>query len=302
MDISIQSDIIEILACPECGGHLRYDSGKLKCRECACEYEVRDGIPMLFPDNLDTAHLEEEEKLGELMENPLLSSSELFYERQWEDSKQEYWAFVKEKLGTGGKVILNAGCGIDVRFLDLGKENTLIAFDLMQKLLYTLRSKHGSTNNIAGDVRSLPFRRDSFDCLCCIDLIHHENDKLPQILASFHKALKPGGILLLEDVNAWGLFQFWKSILLPRPVHGALRSIYHRLKRSSYQPADYEFPTSVWKVKKLLSESGFREIEAVGLNAYPVRHQAMYRLYKTFSGIGRIRKYHNFHYLLFARK
>jgi hypothetical protein len=69
----------------------------------------------------------------------------------------------------------------------------------------------------------------------------------------------------------WELYQFPKSILMPKRLHGALKSFYHRLKRSSHPPADYEFPTSVWRTRKILAKLGFREIEIVPQHAYPER-------------------------------
>ena len=298
----LDEEIFELLACPHDGGRLIYSSENLKCTHCDRVYEIRDGIPLLYPDNIDMTHLEEEEKLGDLMQNRTPPRKEEFYQQQWELSKQEFWSYVKEKTRAGSLTILNAGCGIDVRFLELGDKNTIVAFDLMHSLLSSLRSKHGSPNNIAGDVHELPFRHESFDCLCCIDLLHHETEDLRRILRSFHDTLKPGGKLFLEDVNAWGVFQFWKSIFLPESAHRTLRSIYHQLKRSSIQPAGYEFPTSVWKVKRALEEVGFKIIEAVPLESYPLRHAFLNRIYQPISTIGRVKRYHNFHYFLFAEK
>ncbi len=109
-------------------------------------------------------------------------------------------------------------------------------------------------------------------------------------------------MLFLEDVNAWGLFQFWKSILMPEPVYRNLRSFYHRMKGSLVHPASYEFPTSVWKVRKVLEKTGFINIEAVPLVSYPVRNTALNRIYNSISSIERVKKYHNFHYFLYAEK
>ncbi len=302
MSDSLDDEILELLACPRDGGKLIYSSETLKCTHCDSIYEIQDGIPLLYPDNIDLTHLEVEEKLGDLMQNHTPSRKEEFYQRQWELSKKEFWSFVKEKTEASNLTILNAGCGIDIRFLELGDKNTIVAFDLMHSLLRSLRLKHGSPNNIAGDVHALPFRHESFDCLCCIDLIHHETEDLHLILQSFYDTLKPGGKLFLEDINAWGIFQFWKSIFLPESAHRVLRSIYHWLKRSSIQPASYEFPTSVWKVKKILEEVGFKIIEAAPLETYPLRHPFLNRIYQRISTIDRVKRYHNFHYFLFAEK
>lgn len=317
----INDKLLLLLACPECGtafARSGMESAGLRCPGCHRGYEVSGGIPLLIPENTDMAHIEEEEKLGRLMADHIPSGIEIFHEQQWRASKKEYWDFVEKELKglrteDRGLTIMNAGCGLDTGFLDLvsqkrikeddsGEDFVLVAFDLMQSLLENLRDNYFSKYNVAGAVQALPFADNSFDCICCIDLIHHEPDLLKEMLSSFFRILRPGGILILEDINAWGLFQFWKSILLPRPVHGALRSLFHRLRGSGHQPASYEFPTSVFKVRRILLESGFTSVTPVPQSAYPNITPAGHSLFKTLSGLRRVKTFHNFHYMLRASK
>ncbi|MBU8920537.1 MAG: methyltransferase domain-containing protein [Bacteroidales bacterium] len=333
MSEQINNKLLELLACPECGTaftHSGMESNGLCCPGCHRVYGISGGIPLLIPDDTDMTHIEEEEKLGELMADHIPSGGEIFHEQQWKNSKKEYWDFVRKELkglrtdrieptdtgeltGSRELVVLNVGCGLDTGFLDLvsqkslsegssGRDLMLVAFDLMQSLLESLRDDYQSRFNVAGAVQALPFADNTFDCVCCIDLIHHEPDLLEKMLSSFFRILRPGGILILEDINAWGLFQFWKSILLPRPVHGVLRSLFHRLRGSGHQPASYEFPTSVFRVRKILLDSGFTEVTPVPQAAYPNICPAGYSLFRTLSRLKRIVTYHNFHYMLRAIK
>ncbi len=314
----IPIELFSLLACPDCGGDLNdlgkdfpgagsgagSHGGELHCYGCEERFEIRNRIPILYPRDFDRAHIEEERKLGELMKHPGAGGEEFFSENQWKESKEEFWDYVKNAIGTEShRTIINVGCGIDTRFLRLQElGHTVIAFDLTFHLLDTLRTEHGSRYNVAGAVQSLPFKKESFDCLCCIDLIHHEFREIPRILDSFKSILKPGGLLFLEDINAWGLYQFPKSIFLPKRFHGALRSFYHRLKRSSHRPADYEFPTSVWGTRKTLAKLGFRDITVVPQGAYPNVCPVGYKLYTVLARSERVRRYHNFHYMIAARK
>lgn len=313
----VERRLLDLLACPRCGGGLEaradeeapgrtgpYIAGTaaLACLSCGAVYEVRGGIPLLLPPDIDAARLAEEEKLGALMSDLPEQSKDALSEREWKRSKEEFWGFARGKLtGAGGKTVVNVGCGTDREFLSLSPTHTVVAFDLMRPLLEILRDRHGSALNVAGAVQALPFRDGVFDAVCCIDLIHHEPDRLEAIIASFHRILRPGGMLFLEDINAWGAFQWYKSIL-PRPLHGALRSLHHRLRRSPHRPAPYEFPTSVFRARRLLERAGFARIEAVPLRSCPNGGRAALALWRLASRSARIRRYHGFHYLLCAHK
>ncbi len=57
--MGISSELMEILACPECKGNVRLEeSGEgIICDKCRIRYPVRDGIPVMIA--------EEAEKLGD---------------------------------------------------------------------------------------------------------------------------------------------------------------------------------------------------------------------------------------------
>jgi len=301
MTPGIDDILLDLLACPRCLGELGPGDRMLTCFSCGTQYEIRGGIPVLMPEGIDLEHLAEEEKLGELMTGAQASEKDALSEKQWQLSKKEYWNLVRERVGSG-KTIVNIGCGVDASFLDLAEGNTLVAFDLMCSLLERMREEHGSALNVAGAVQALPFRDEAFDTVCCVDLIHHEPDRLAEIFASFARILRPGGMLFLEDINAWGLTQFWKSKMMPRRLHGAMRDGWHRIRRSRQRPAPYEFPTDVFGSMRLLSEAGFVDIEAMPLGSYPNTGRAGLSLYEKLSSSDRVRRYHNFHYMIFARK
>lgn len=73
-DVTLHSDLLEILACTECKGRLVYFSarGFLFCPACRLRYAVEDGIPMMRPEDgvgvpaAEADHLlEEARELGE---------------------------------------------------------------------------------------------------------------------------------------------------------------------------------------------------------------------------------------------
>lgn len=300
---SINPELIQLLACPNCGNDLREVNNQLRCIGCGKEYEIRNGIPLLYPDNINLEHLQSEGILAKKMRMPRINLKDKFSAVQWEHSKREFWRMVQEHIKTGPKTIINIGCGYDANFKEFEQSGYLfVNFDLVYEMLYTQQQDFGAKACVAGDITSLPFKKNSFDYVICIDVIHHESDKLLYILTSFRDLIKPGGSLFIEDVNRWGMFQFYKSVLLPKPLYMLLRSIYHGLKHSQHKPADYEFPTSPWNVKKALTMIGFHNMKIYSNNSYPCIGPIRFQVYKFFSRIQRVRKFHNFHYMLSAVK
>jgi SAM-dependent methyltransferase len=296
-------NLIQFLACPDCAGEIRELPHCLQCTSCSTEYEIRNGIPLLYSKKMDFAHMREEENLASMMKSARLNAKERFSADQWEISKREFWSMVQRLAPPSPQAYINIGCGFDDRFRDLERQgNTFVNFDMIYDMLFDLQRSAGAKSCVGGDLNHLPFKKGTFDYVVSIDVIHHENENLPRLLQSFRDLLKPGGTLFLEDPNAWGLFQMSKSIFLPRPLYRFLRSQYHGLKRSEHRPADYEFPTNVWRVMSILKRLGFRDIVAYPHTAYPSIGASSYRFYKLFSGFDFVRRYHNYHYMLSAAR
>ncbi len=223
--------------------------------------------------------------------------------REWDRSKVEFWTMVKDRIDQRAQTVLYAGCGYDSRSREIQKHDRLVVnFDIVFEMLEAQKNRFGADACVSGDILRLPFKKGVFDAIVCIDVLHHESDNLLALLTSFRDLLRPGGRLFLEDVNAWGLFQFPKSILLPRPLYRFLRAQYHRARRSPQRPADYEFPTSPRKVERILQGLGFEDIEFHESRAYPCIPPPLFNLYSLLSRFSQIRRFHNFHYTLSASK
>jgi uncharacterized protein YbaR (Trm112 family) len=92
------NELHSILACPGCRGDLndcgediqgsssrngaRGGAGELWCASCGRRFEIRSGIPIIYPKDFDQAHVEEERKVGELMKRPGPGGAEFFSENQ----------------------------------------------------------------------------------------------------------------------------------------------------------------------------------------------------------------------------
>ncbi len=53
--MSIDPDLLKILACPKCKGDLEYDeeNDRLICRNCKLAYRIEDGIPIMLIDEAE---------------------------------------------------------------------------------------------------------------------------------------------------------------------------------------------------------------------------------------------------------
>ena len=296
------SNLLELLACPNCYADLAADRDNLRCTGCPSLYPVTDGIPILMPDTVDVAHLREEESLALMMRTKGASPRMEFNRRLWALSKREFWSVVRNTVPQTGKRFLYVGCGYDTSFREFeGSGHVFVNFDLIFGMLRTLRTDFGAKSCVNGDVHRLPFRRGAFDYVATIDLLHHESEQLPEILTALSGLLKPNGVLFIEDVNATGLFQLPKS-MLPKPIYRALRSAYHEARGSIHRPADYEVPTNVWRVKSILRSLGFKSVRAHPHEAYPEVGSRAYGIYRALGRAEFVLRYFNYHYMVSAVK
>jgi SAM-dependent methyltransferase len=302
MSESIDPRLPDYLICPNCAEELVRADTELACAGCKRRYPIRQGIPLLLPEEFDQAHLQAETTLAEMMRAPVQNAGQVFSGSQWELSKTEFWRIVAESFPTPPAAMVNIGCGYDPNFARFDRGDTLfINLDIVFAALAALRREHGARTCVLGDVTRLPLRKSVFDAVICIDVIHHE-EHIADLLGSFYDLLRPGGMLFLSDPNAWGLFQFPKSIFLPRRVHQAAREVYHRLKKSTHRPAPYEFPTHPARTRAMLTRAGFEDIRFYPNQAYPNTGDPGLAIYRFLARSERIRTYHNFHYVLSARK
>ena len=53
--MSIDKELLEILACPNCRGDVEYRQGEevIVCLKCGYRYPVRDGIPVMLVDEAE---------------------------------------------------------------------------------------------------------------------------------------------------------------------------------------------------------------------------------------------------------
>ncbi|MBU0545779.1 class I SAM-dependent methyltransferase [Patescibacteria group bacterium] len=301
----ISEELLNLICDPDNGLNLSLSGETLINAHTRHSFEIKNGIPLLYSSKTNKEHIAEETKLAVMMKRRPSSQKDAFSLNQWKKSKQEFWHIVKKNIKDrkDSENIINIGCGYDDQSQTFEKSgHTFVNFDLLYEMLLESKNIHNGRNYIAGDVNHLPFQKEKFGIAICIDLIHHEYNRVPQLLESFSQIIKPGGVLFLEDPNAWALFQIPKSLLLPKPLYRFLRSALHRIKHSAHHPAEYEFPTSVFKIKKILKKIGFNKIIIHPSVAYPGIGPIAYTVYHLISLLPFVKKYFNYHYIIEAHK
>ncbi|MBN2541390.1 Trm112 family protein [bacterium] len=51
----LRKELLDILACPQCKGDLKYDqeNSKLVCEKCRLKYNIKDDIPIMLIDEAE---------------------------------------------------------------------------------------------------------------------------------------------------------------------------------------------------------------------------------------------------------
>jgi ubiquinone/menaquinone biosynthesis C-methylase UbiE len=103
-----------------------------------------------------------------------------------------------------GKCVLDCGAGEGYGPALLAERAaSVVGLDYSVETVAYATGKYGTAPNLRflhGDARQLPFRDNSFDVLCCFQVLEHLEDG-PAFLFEAKRVLKPGGRLLLTTPN-----------------------------------------------------------------------------------------------------
>lgn len=99
-----------------------------------------------------------------------------------------------------GKTVLDAGCADGFGSTLLAEAALSVhAVDADPALIKEAQARHARSNITfqIGDVRSLPFPDDSFDCAVAFEIIEHFKDQR-SFLAELRRVVKPGGTIIIS--------------------------------------------------------------------------------------------------------
>ena len=127
--------------------------------------------------------------------------------------------------------LLDVGCGTGALLEKLRQafpEVILEGVDISSKMLEVARTRNISNATFTeGDSESLPFSDGSFEIVTCCSSFHHYPH--PQkALSEFYRILKPGGHLIICDMNLPAIARLFANHLLFRVLHKGDVRVYTR--------------------------------------------------------------------------
>lgn len=115
---------------------------------------------------------------------------------------------VRDALGAApGERILDVGCGAGFYAVELlervGAEGSVVGVDNSPQMLAMAKGRcqgHDNASFHEADATSLPVEDESFDAALCVQVLEYVPDTTAA-LAELHRALRPGGRLVVWDVD-----------------------------------------------------------------------------------------------------
>lgn len=199
----MKEKLLNYLVCPACqkefnlevfekeGGEIVF--GKLTCAGCGKEYFIKNAVPRII-GNISTDKKKTTEGFSyEWKSFNMLTDK---YREQFLD-----WLYPVREDFFRGKIILDAGCGKGRHAFWSAKfgAREVIGVDLGEtvEVAYENNKNFSNVHIVQTDIYHLPFRRETFDYIYSIGVLHH----LPDPEAGFNSLvnyLKPGG-----TISAW---------------------------------------------------------------------------------------------------
>jgi uncharacterized protein YbaR (Trm112 family) len=195
--------LLSILACPVCGGDLKFVSlekyprheddaktGTMACAACGLKYPIRDGIPRLRPpEEVPADAAKTRESFGwEWLRYPGSRPVD-------EPTFLEETMIPREEFA--GKLVLDAGCGMgrySAVALSLGAE--VVAADMSDSLIRVAEAarENPKLHPVECDLLHPPFKKKVFDLAYSQGVLHHTSDTHAAFKA-VAALIKPKGLL-----------------------------------------------------------------------------------------------------------
>jgi SAM-dependent methyltransferase len=265
----MHTSLLDLLACPECRGPLRLESGdgstsEVETGSLACpnghRFPIVNGVPRFVLHELNSDQARTRDSFGyewtKLYPEHGHTAAEARAER---DIFLEYTRTVPSEFR--GKLVLDAGCG-NGRYAKLASDwgARVVAVDISAAVDTAVKNLAGraGADVVSADLFKLPFRTNLFDIVYSVGVLHHTPDAHGAFW-NIQAFVKPGGFF---------------SIF----VHGqGNRVLYgmNRLLRGWTSKASYK---NTWRFTRVLTSAGklLEHIPFAGPMLYMMGRQVLF--------------------------
>jgi len=151
-----------------------------------------------------------------------------------------------------GKVILEVGCGSGYGLELISKEfqpAELVAFDILPELVERTRQRRLPVKLFVGNATDIKQPSEKFDAVFIFTVIHHVED-WNHALKEVNRVLKPGGILLVNELNRKSLDRIERFLKVWHPKKSRFdwREFHEGLIASGFR---------ILREKRILNDFGF---------------------------------------------
>ncbi|MFX1574884.1 MAG: class I SAM-dependent methyltransferase [Promethearchaeota archaeon] len=140
------------------------------------------------------------------------------------------------------KTILDAGCGSGFGLKLIQKEFhplNLYGFDILPEQVIKAQKKNLDARISIGDIRNIKFPEMKFDVVFVFTVLHHI-PQYPKALKEISRVLKPGGFLLIDELNKRLLDFFEKFLGVKHPKKSRFQwfEFYRAIKKAKMKIID----------------------------------------------------------------
>jgi SAM-dependent methyltransferase/uncharacterized protein YbaR (Trm112 family) len=174
------------LQCPVCRSTLTFSDMAARCPQCNKDYEIRDGVPIFYPDlsaHAVSSHQQPKSALRSILKHLRPPHHSLYYgtlSPSYGEGK-ELTDFLKQHPE---KTVLNIG-------------SLSIDLDELHPHIINLDISHYPSIDIVADAHELPFKDNSIDIILFKNVLEHIRDPI-RVMAEIKRVLKPGGFLYFK--------------------------------------------------------------------------------------------------------
>ncbi len=218
----MKTNLLSILACPECQSDLilasgqekagEIEAGSLRCTACAQEYAIVRSIPRFVPaenyaNNFGLQWNRFRKTQLDSVTGVPISRERFFFSTGWTSEEM------------AGRWILDAGCGAG-RFaevaLSTGAEVVAVDYSSAVDACWENLSRRPRLHVVQADIYRLPFKRASFDCVYSLGVLQHTPDVRRAFMA-LPPQVRSGGKIAVDVYAQVALNFFWPKYWL-RPL------------------------------------------------------------------------------------